>query len=178
MKCPKCGYVSFNYLDNCKKCGRDLLKFKEDKNIFELPPGKLALLYFDEEGGSGEASVAVEEGETEPGQESEPENIIPGVGLGDGGAATDLSEDEAPGPEKEKSSPTRARIESTESPEEDDLAKSLEDINFELMKNMDEDEDLLKSIAEDDEPGKIKLQNEGEDVEFEIDDDTPGEEKK
>jgi len=24
MKCPKCGYTSFDFLDNCKKCGQDL----------------------------------------------------------------------------------------------------------------------------------------------------------
>lgn len=29
MKCPKCGYNSFDYLDNCKKCGKDLLEFKQ-----------------------------------------------------------------------------------------------------------------------------------------------------
>ncbi|PLX97328.1 MAG: hypothetical protein C0622_13220 [Desulfuromonas sp.] len=29
MKCPKCGYTSFDYLDTCKKCGKDLAEFKE-----------------------------------------------------------------------------------------------------------------------------------------------------
>jgi hypothetical protein len=28
MKCPKCGFNSFEYLDNCKKCGNDLMGFK------------------------------------------------------------------------------------------------------------------------------------------------------
>jgi len=28
MKCPKCGYHSFEYLDNCKKCGTDLNEHK------------------------------------------------------------------------------------------------------------------------------------------------------
>ena len=28
MKCPKCGYFSPDYLDNCKKCGKDLLPEK------------------------------------------------------------------------------------------------------------------------------------------------------
>ena len=29
MKCPKCGYNSFDYLDSCKKCGKDLVEFKQ-----------------------------------------------------------------------------------------------------------------------------------------------------
>ncbi|MBI3091577.1 MAG: hypothetical protein HYY96_13020 [Candidatus Tectomicrobia bacterium] len=36
MKCPKCGYVSFNYLDACKKCGTDLVSFKHEKHL-DLP---------------------------------------------------------------------------------------------------------------------------------------------
>lgn len=28
MRCPKCGYHSFDYLDNCKKCGVDLTEQK------------------------------------------------------------------------------------------------------------------------------------------------------
>ncbi len=24
MRCPKCGYISFDYVSNCEKCGRDL----------------------------------------------------------------------------------------------------------------------------------------------------------
>jgi len=29
MKCPKCGFQSFNYLPNCKKCGRDLSEMRD-----------------------------------------------------------------------------------------------------------------------------------------------------
>ncbi|MCX8012034.1 MAG: hypothetical protein N3A64_02620 [Desulfobacterota bacterium] len=36
MKCPKCGYFSPDYLDSCKKCGKDLLPEKV----------KLGLSYF------------------------------------------------------------------------------------------------------------------------------------
>lgn len=28
MRCPKCGFHSFDYLDNCKKCGVDLTEQK------------------------------------------------------------------------------------------------------------------------------------------------------
>ena len=36
MKCPKCGYTSFDYLDECKKCGKDLTEHKEKFNIRSL----------------------------------------------------------------------------------------------------------------------------------------------
>lgn len=33
MKCPKCGYHSFESLDNCKKCGHDLIEHKAKYNL-------------------------------------------------------------------------------------------------------------------------------------------------
>ena len=36
MKCPKCNYISFDYLDSCKKCGKDLSEHKEKHNIQSL----------------------------------------------------------------------------------------------------------------------------------------------
>lgn len=41
MKCPKCGYNSFEYLDSCKKCGNDLAAFKTSLGIqaVVMPPG-------------------------------------------------------------------------------------------------------------------------------------------
>ena len=33
MKCPKCGYNSFEFLDNCKKCSSDLIVFRESLGI-------------------------------------------------------------------------------------------------------------------------------------------------
>lgn len=34
MKCPKCGFVSFDHLDACKKCGTSV---KKDRNLLNLP---------------------------------------------------------------------------------------------------------------------------------------------
>ncbi len=52
MKCPKCGYVSFEYLDMCKKCQHDLTMFKEERGIFAIKPGfiDLAILLDRQEG--------------------------------------------------------------------------------------------------------------------------------
>lgn len=36
MKCPKCNYTSFDYLDTCKKCGKDLTEHKEKFNLRSL----------------------------------------------------------------------------------------------------------------------------------------------
>lgn len=33
MKCPKCGYNSFEFLDSCKKCNNDLKDFKQSLGI-------------------------------------------------------------------------------------------------------------------------------------------------
>jgi hypothetical protein len=33
MKCPKCGFNSFEFLENCKKCGTDLASFKRSHSI-------------------------------------------------------------------------------------------------------------------------------------------------
>ena len=38
MRCPKCGYVSFDYLDRCKSCGEDLVPAKIKLNIYTKPP--------------------------------------------------------------------------------------------------------------------------------------------
>ncbi len=33
MKCPRCGFVSFEYLDDCRKCGTEMLSHKESYDI-------------------------------------------------------------------------------------------------------------------------------------------------
>ena len=43
MKCPKCNYVSHDYLDDCRKCGIDLVTFKHDVGLLVLQPGVLDL---------------------------------------------------------------------------------------------------------------------------------------
>lgn len=36
MKCPKCGYNSFEYYDRCNKCSEDLTSYKQTYNIASL----------------------------------------------------------------------------------------------------------------------------------------------
>ena len=42
MKCPKCSFTSFDYVDRCKSCGEDLVPAKIKLNIYTKPP-KLAV---------------------------------------------------------------------------------------------------------------------------------------
>lgn len=36
MKCPKCGFNSFEYYDSCKKCSSDLIAFKQIHSVISL----------------------------------------------------------------------------------------------------------------------------------------------
>jgi hypothetical protein len=36
MKCPKCGFNSFEYYDSCKKCSNDLIAFKQIYSVTSL----------------------------------------------------------------------------------------------------------------------------------------------
>jgi hypothetical protein len=38
MKCPKCGNVSFDHLDNCMKCSRDLSPDRKELNLLDFRP--------------------------------------------------------------------------------------------------------------------------------------------
>ncbi len=38
MRCPKCGYVSFDHLEKCLKCSRDLKATRGDLNLLDFKP--------------------------------------------------------------------------------------------------------------------------------------------
>jgi hypothetical protein len=44
MRCPKCGYVSFDYLARCKKCSRDLADARLALNLLDVKPATPFLL--------------------------------------------------------------------------------------------------------------------------------------
>jgi hypothetical protein len=49
MKCPKCGYTSFESYDTCRKCSADLLEFKQTHGLtaLVLPPSLRASMVAD-----------------------------------------------------------------------------------------------------------------------------------
>lgn len=71
MKCPKCNYVSHDYLDECRKCHVDLLTFKQQMGLLVLQSAglDLSLVLMDESDDLfgdrifTEAEVALPEGE-------------------------------------------------------------------------------------------------------------------
>jgi len=38
MKCPKCGFTSFDYLDTCKKCGTDVSAVRSMLGVIAIAP--------------------------------------------------------------------------------------------------------------------------------------------
>ncbi len=62
MKCPKCGYTSFDYLDECKRCGTDLRDVRALLNLITVSPEERAARPPEEEAVAG----AVAQGEAEP----------------------------------------------------------------------------------------------------------------
>ena len=61
MKCPKCQYVSHDYLDACRKCGVDLVTFKQDIGLLVLQPGVLDLSFVLGGAGTDDLFESVEE---------------------------------------------------------------------------------------------------------------------
>ena len=141
MRCPKCGFVSFNHLDNCKKCGRDLTEQKAMLGIRSVkrqpasappevePPEAETPSAMATEGegapvsaGTGEAeeeSFSLDEisfGEPENGV---PDEILGDIGVGAGEETTGLDLGELPSGEA---------AEGIEMPSFDD---NLDDLSFE-----------------------------------------------
>ncbi len=44
MKCPKCKYITFDYLNTCPRCGKDMTPEKEKLNISSVKPNTPFLL--------------------------------------------------------------------------------------------------------------------------------------
>jgi len=61
MKCPKCKYVSHDYLESCRKCGADLVAFKRDIGLVVRQPGVLDLSFVLSEAGADDLFASVEE---------------------------------------------------------------------------------------------------------------------
>lgn len=101
MRCPKCGYVSFDHLDNCMKCSRDLIGAREDLNLLDFRPEVpflLGSLVGEMEGGGAQQELSLtQETELELGgfEMGEPSASEGTIDMGDlGGPAEESSSDE------------------------------------------------------------------------------------
>ena len=62
MRCPKCGYVSFDHLNNCMKCSRDLSGCRQDLNLIDFRPEVpflLGSLVGEMEGGGAQQTLSL-----------------------------------------------------------------------------------------------------------------------
>lgn len=99
MKCPKCGYHSFETQDQCKKCGQDLGEHKTKYDIRGFAPALPAASPVDEPAGAEPEALA---------STAESEDIDFGFDF--------LEEDE---PEKSAAIPEAENFERQDSPDED-----------------------------------------------------------
>lgn len=93
MKCPKCKYTAFDYVDACPKCGKDLTPEKAKLNISSIkpnPPSLLGSLTGDLDDSSVEVRVP------ESIKEGAQDMTLKGEEIYDDGSELDISIDEEP----------------------------------------------------------------------------------
>ncbi|HMB16257.1 MAG TPA: RDD family protein [Pelovirga sp.] len=191
MKCPKCGYNSFDYLDSCKKCGKDLVEFKQRFGIKSvLFPGAAAVVAtaLDEEGAEASelaaatalsaADISAAAKVAEPADDGSSGDDFGFDFMGESSEEEDLSFDEL----------------FEEAPQEDDMEESLDapktppeakaaevdesDFAFDVPEADDDLEDDFgfdaeDAAPEDDEPGKPKGSAEGPSDPFDLPESSP-----
>ena len=93
MKCPKCKYVTFDYLDACPRCGKNMASEKAKYNISAIkpnPPFVLGSLTGDLDESGDELAVTESMKETAGGMGYEDEGVY------DDGSELDIKIDEGP----------------------------------------------------------------------------------
>jgi len=108
MKCPKCGFTSFPYLDSCGKCGQGWAQQREAFGLYALRPDAPDLLvaYRETPANADEMEVVpmqpaagddlpAYEGIELPLSEGEEVSLAPGIGQAEPGSTVDLPLSEA-----------------------------------------------------------------------------------
>ena len=93
MKCPKCKYIAFDYLESCPRCGKDMSAEKAKLNIFSIkpnPPSLLGSLTGDLDDSRVELSIP------EPIGKGAEDMKLKGDEIFDDGSELDINLDEAP----------------------------------------------------------------------------------
>lgn len=173
MKCPKCGYVSFEYLDQCRKCGKSVEAFKSEHGLYGYPPKDLMLVQYLEDKASAEEESSMA-GTVELGDEDENlEDIVSNLGSASGEAGTD--EEDAGlsldlGESEEAPEKIAAELSATTAPVEEEkesgIELTLDDAGAEEPAPVELKAEPEKPASEDDSEG-ISLSL--EDVEAEVD---------
>jgi hypothetical protein len=98
MRCAKCGYVSFDHLNNCPKCSKDLSGSREDLNLLDFRPEVpflLGSLVGEMEGGGAQQELSLT-------QETELE--LGGLGMSEPSASEGIDMGDLEIPSEENSS--------------------------------------------------------------------------
>jgi hypothetical protein len=98
MRCPKCNYVSFDHLNKCPNCSRDLSSAREDLNLLDFRPEVpflLGSLVGEMEGGGAQQELSLT-------QETELE--LGGLGMSEPSASEGIDMGELEIPSEENSS--------------------------------------------------------------------------
>ncbi len=143
MKCPKCGYVSFDYYDNCKQCNEDLTSLKKSLKINSIKPTSFS--YLMEENREPDPDETITSTTIE--KEFPSEEEIP------------LSLEEVPEKIEEKTEPNEETDLELIEPESDEVQKATgtkqEDVFKEVEEELSDLEDVeLELVEEDEEEGK------------------------
>jgi uncharacterized RDD family membrane protein YckC len=188
MKCPKCGYNSFDYLDSCKKCGKDLVEFKQRFGIKSvLFPGATAIMATDlaEDGDEasdlaaatalGTAEVSAGAKVSEPADESSSGDDFGFDFMGESSEEEDLSFDElfeeAPQEDDMEESLDAPKAPEAAEPQESDFAFDVPEADDNLEDDFGFDaEDVA---AQDVEPNKTKGSAEGPSDPFDLPESSP-----
>ncbi len=65
MKCPKCGFISFDFNDRCPKCNRELKDIRDTLILFPFKPNPINWLEIEELEPEQEPQIAEEKEEIE-----------------------------------------------------------------------------------------------------------------
>ncbi len=159
MRCPKCGYVSFDHLDKCMKCSRDLTPAREELNLLDFKaevPFLLGSLVGEMQGGGAQQELSLtQETELELGgfDMAEPTASEGSIDMGDLGGPTE-------GNSSDEVSLSEISLDDLETIEASALGEAgggelqlddLAELSPELASPADEDEGFLGLEIEEDE---------------------------
>lgn len=182
MRCPKCGYTSFDHLDSCKKCGKDLVEFKARYGIKSIlfpgqgtPEDNISDAAYESEtadaavaAATGTATAAaVSEAATEPSPAGSTDSDDFGFDfMGDSAEDDDLSFDEL-----FEEAPEDEDVEETiEGPKDQAKASSEEDSEDDFSFDLPEDDEALDDDFGFDPTEEDSLNAEGEEEDFSFND--------
>lgn len=99
MNCPKCGFVSFDHLDTCKNCGKNLLKHKARLGIKSFPKKEASTLVQDMDDQeeplrpkNNETTVETESSDTKTGMQKNNQFSLDDISFEDSGDETGISD--------------------------------------------------------------------------------------